>query len=157
MEVSERLERLEEHRMGDYADLESVEVFPTRDEAGADVFDYIERSLQSRSHLPALGYLSPAEIKPQFQLNAPKSGWSENCGSPRTQCSTKHIRCSIVIQRSCWPEVNMSQRQQQAVSGWTIGTRILDNSADKEISANLRKLLERQREGAQFIEEARYG
>ena len=42
--------------------------YPTRDEAEADVFDYIERFYNPRRRQSTLGYLSPMEIEMRARL-----------------------------------------------------------------------------------------
>jgi putative transposase len=43
-------------------------VYPTRDQARADVFDYIERFYNPKRRHSTLGYLSPAEFEMQAKL-----------------------------------------------------------------------------------------
>ena len=43
-------------------------VYRTRDEAKADVFDYIERFYNTRRRHSTLGYVSPAEYEEQRKL-----------------------------------------------------------------------------------------
>ena len=43
-------------------------VYRTRDEAKADVFDYIERFYNPRRRHSTLGYLSPMEFEKQVKL-----------------------------------------------------------------------------------------
>ena len=43
-------------------------VYRTRDQAGADVFDYIERFYSPKRRHATLGYLSPTEFECQMRL-----------------------------------------------------------------------------------------
>jgi putative transposase len=43
-------------------------VYRTRDDAGADVFDYIERFYNSRRRPSTLGYVSPVEFEERAML-----------------------------------------------------------------------------------------
>jgi putative transposase len=50
----------------------NCKVYRTRDEAKADVFDYIERFYNPQRHHSTLGYLSPMEFEKQVQISL---GW----------------------------------------------------------------------------------
>ncbi len=67
----------------------ACKVYRTRDEARADVFDYVERFYNPRRRHSKLGYLSPMEFEARAMLACP--GVHETSGSSNT-CNRRKVR-----------------------------------------------------------------
>jgi transposase InsO family protein len=60
-------------------------VYRTRDEAKADVFDYIERFYNAKQRHSTIGYLSPMEVRTESRISLAA------CHSNQVQASRAHL------------------------------------------------------------------